>query len=1031
MRRTPTVALIALALALPTVASPSTAQAATGAHVVIEEAYLNGGSSGATYKNKYVELYNPTDAAVTLTGWSLQYRAYNSTSAAAVTALTGSIPAKGSYLIGGAANGTNGVDWTTQVTPDATTAISWSGSANGGTLFLASTTTALNPPPGSVVSDSDEIVDLFGYTKSNTYETAVESTAGTVTTAFTRTDGADTDNNDADFAPTSTFVPTNAAGTSYSAGGGTDPQPPVDKTISEIQGTGATSPLVGQTVTTTGFVTAAYPTGGFKGYVIETAGAGSHLDDSSDGLFVYSPDTVASIAIGDYVQVTGAIAEYGGLTEINVASGGLTKPDAAGLTKPVPAKVSWPTTDAGREALESMLIAPQGDFTVTDTYDTNYYGSIGLASGTTPLITPGEIAQPGTDAFTAAAAANAARAVTLDDGSSINFNTPANTSVSLPYLSLDKPVRVGASVAFTQPVIVDYRFNAWNFQPTSQLTVDNAASVQPATFANTRTAAPQVADSRLRIASFNVLNYFTTTGVEAEKRGANCTYYNDRQGNHITVNTCSAPSVRGAADATNLGRQQAKIVSAINALGADVVSLEEIENSSIAGEQRDTALSTLVAALNTAAGGTRWAFAPSPAAVPSSEDVIRTAFIYNPTTVELVGPSVIDIDTAFAKARYPLAQTFRPVGEASNAFVVIANHFKSKGSCPSDATDANADHGQGCWNPLRLDEAKALVSFADQRKSADQTDKVFLIGDLNSYTKEDPVRALTDAGYVDQGSKTGKYSYSFDGASGSLDHILTSAAASTLVTGRDIWNINAGESVALEYSRYNDNALNLYDASPYRSSDHDPVVVGYSPAKVAVAPAKVQTTTTLELSRRRASFGTPTTAVATITGATTGTVRFGFGGRTVEAPLTAGTAKITLPASLDVGRYAVTATFQGTAETLPSTAAAVELQVVRATVAAVAPRVKLTVRRGRPVTFTVRTKPIGGSLWATGTVVTFVNGKVVDTHRLVAAHHGAITITIARSVRLKLGRTFRLVTILRPTRNTDAATLAYGTLRVR
>ncbi len=104
----------------------------------------------------------------------------------------------------------------------------------------------------------------------------------------------------------------------------------------------------------------------------------------------------------------------------------------------------------------------------------------------------------------------------------------------------------------------------------------------------------------------NVLNYFPTTGADFVASGGKCTWYNDRAGNHVTVNTCTGPDgelgPRGAAEDEDLARQQAKIVSAINGLGADVVSLEEIENSAKFGEDRDAAVGTLVDALNAQAG---------------------------------------------------------------------------------------------------------------------------------------------------------------------------------------------------------------------------------------------------------------------------------------------------------------------------------------------------------------------------------------------------------------------------------------------
>jgi 5'-nucleotidase len=1025
MRRSLLVALASLALITPAIAFSAPAQAANGDHVVINEAYVNGTAAGALFKYRYVELYNPTDAPVSLADWSLQYRSGGAAATTAATAypLSGSIPAKGYYLIRGGANAsTTATDWTGSAAPDATNSGAWSGSS--GTLILASTPTALTLPLGSVVSDADQVVDLLGYGTSNTFETTAGCTPG-VAKACARTAAADTDVNAADFTAVTSFGPTNSSGATYTA----EPPPaPVAKTISEIQGTTDTSPLAGVAVTTTGFVTARYNTGGFNGYVIQSAGSGASLDDSSDALFVYSSATAGSVAIGDYVQVTGAVSEYNGLTELTVASGDLTKPDATGLTAPVAAKVSWPATDAGREALESMLIEPQGAFTVTDTYDTNYYGTVGLSASSQPLLIPTEVGRPKSAAYDTAVANNAAQAVTLDDGASTNFYYSAKTT-PLPYLSLDKPVRVGAPVTFTHPVIVDYRNKVWNLQPTQQLTVANAETVQPVTFANTRTATPAIVGGRLKLASFNVLNYFTTTGADAVAAGATCTFYDDRDGNHITVNTCDNPGVRGAADAANLARQQAKIVAAINTINADVVSLEEIENSTIAGKPRDTAVAALVAALNTAAGSTRWAYAPSPATIPAGEDVIRTAFLYNPNKVALVGDSVITADSSFDNARPSLAQGFQPVNEPTNKFVAIVNHFKSKG-CPSPALDpanpdADQNDNQGCWNALRVLEAKAVVTFANQLKTSLGTDRVFLLGDFNSYTREDPMQVFYDAGYLDQGSKTGKYTYSYGSQSGSLDHILTSPSAEQAVTGSDIWNINSGESVALEYSRFNYNITNFYDASPFRSSDHDPEIVGYNPALPTTTTTVKLSATTVKLRTTKVPYGTTLTATATVVGASSGTVRFTYDSTSAEVALVNGVASFTLPNRLAVGSHTLVASFVATSSAAGSSSAPVKFTITKAKVQVIGKSMVRISGTKKPFTFVIRTKALGAGVWASGTLKTYLHGHLVNTTSLAESDHGTKSITIPKK---KLqwyghGSSLTITTKLRGSTTTKDATV--------
>jgi 5'-nucleotidase len=822
------VAAVCVTLVATPLALMPTAEAATdGSNVVINEVYGAGGNSGAAFNTDYVELYNPTDTAIKLSGWSVQYRSATGTgNPSGVIGLTGYIGPHDHFLVGGA-TGANGAPIPE---PDsANSGVNLSGTT--GTVFLASQSAALTAPATGSITPSGSIVDVVGFGGSNTYEGTDKAIAPSTVKSISRvTEGVDTNDNKADFASTdgtatvSTYVLPDVCAD--------------DVTIAELQGEGAESPCAAadEVVTTSGVVTAAYPTGGFNGFYLQTPGTGGAVDldthTASDAVFVYlgsGVDPVDYPAVGTNVEVTGRVSEFGGLTEVSVDD--LKKdlqilPQAADPVAPV--NLYLPGSEAARESLEGMLVDPKGRYTVSDNYALNQYAEIGLARGSKPLLQPTDVALPGSDEADAVADRNTARAVTLDDGATANFFSSSNQDTPLPYLSPENPVRVGAPASFTKPVVIDYRNGAWKFQPTSQLTAANAADVQPATFANTRTAKPEPVGGDLKIASFNVLNYFTETGADWERDGGSCDYYTDRDNNVVTVDDCGAEGPRGAANTVNLLRQQEKIVAAINSLGADVLSLEEIENSAkypSEADGRDHALATLVEALNADLGRDAWAFVPSPGPRPAvaDEDVIRTAFIYKKDSAETVGTSkILTGSPAFGNAREPLAQVFRPAGGTLNQqFVVIVNHFKSKGSGVDDGT------GQGNANPDRVNQAKALVAFAQKVQADTDTKQVFLTGDFNSYTQEDPMRVLYDAGYTDIGSrKTDESTYLFDGLVGSLDHVLANSAGYAQVAGADVWNINSVEPVALEYSRYNYNATDFYAPNAFRSSDHDPLVVG-------------------------------------------------------------------------------------------------------------------------------------------------------------------------------------------------------------
>ncbi|GAA5157970.1 ExeM/NucH family extracellular endonuclease [Ornithinimicrobium tianjinense] len=778
-------ATAAASLSLAGLVSLAPLAGAAGPGLVVDEVYGGGGNSGATYTHDFVELHNTTTSAVSVDGFTVKYYSASGNLGNTCT-LSGSVAAGSRYLVQ-QAKGSGGT--TALPTPDATCSATMSGTS--GSVVLSDATGA--------------VLDTVGYGTASLRE-GTAAPALTNTTSASRTDGVDTDDNSADFT-VGTPMPQNS-------GGATPPDDPgpVEATIAQIQGTGAASPLVGQEVITSGVVTATYPTGGFNGVYLQTPGTGGAAKaagEASDGVFVYSGWMARNLQVGDCVSVEATVEEYRGLTE-------LTDAFATEITGCEPVEATQlagvPAADADKEPYEGMLVLPQGTYTITNNYQLNQYGQLGLVAGEEPLYQATEVVEPGPAAL-AYEADNQRRLITLDDGSSWDYmrNTDAKES-PLPYLSATEPMRTASQVTFEQPVILDYRFQ-WNYQPTGQV-VGATDEHDPLVTENDREVDVPEAGGNIQMAAFNVLNYFTDLGMDEE----GCDYYADMYGDPVATNYCE---VRGAWDEDSFVDQKAKILAAIGGLDAEVVALMEIENSagiSYVDHHRDWTLAELVSSLNAAEGSTRWAYAESPVVVPENEDVIRTAFIYDRTAVQALGASVIQLDDAFANARYPLAQQFKALN-TGRPFTAVANHFKSKGSGEDDGT------GQGLANPSREAQAAALTSWVEEMFGDEAT---FLLGDFNAYSKETPVQIIEDAGYtnvVKQYEPTSA-SYQFSGRLGSLDHVFANAEAMRLVTGAGIWDINGDESIAFQYSRRLYNVVDFYAPDQFASSDHDPAVVG-------------------------------------------------------------------------------------------------------------------------------------------------------------------------------------------------------------
>jgi 5'-nucleotidase len=577
-------------------------------------------------------------------------------------------------------------------------------------------------------------------------------------------------------------------------------------TIASVQGTGDATPLGTDPVTVEGIVTAYYASpSNYRGLYLEAADpAAEGPEGASDGIFVYFNAANPAVSIGDRIQVTGVPGEFQNQTQLSAT-------DAANYTiveagAGLPAAVDLPDTVLGsaREAYEGMLVQPSGSYVLASTHELYNFGSLWLSAGQAS-VTPTEVADAGSAEAVALAAENAARRILVDDGYSIRVDNAQHVG-DQPYLTADTVVRLGDTmVPPAVPMVLGYGFSQWRLQPQVPLTDASDPAYKP-TFvaANPRPDAAPSVGGDVQFGSFNVFNYFTTLS---------------------SVN----PDARGAATAAQLDIQRSKIVSAINGLGADVVALEEVENNVEYGETVDTALADLVAGLNDAAGAGTWAYVPTPDALatPGATDVITTAIIYKPSLVEPVGDSFADTDDVWDIARKPVAQTFDIGGRT---VTVIANHLKSK-SPPEGGGTEPAD-GQGFFNAERVAEANRLVQWIGDIAADDEKgDDVILLGDFNAYGQEDPAQVLTAAGLTDlvPSQTDDQYTYSFNGMLGSLDHAFVTPSLAGAVTGVGVWGINSAEWGDRGYMFGATEA-----GTPFRSSDHDPIVLGIDAAAVPV-----------------------------------------------------------------------------------------------------------------------------------------------------------------------------------------------------
>ncbi|MFT5589936.1 MAG: putative extracellular nuclease [Bradyrhizobium sp.] len=619
--------------------------------------------------------------------------------------------------------------------------------------------------------------------------------------------------------------------------------------INEVQGAGKLSALAGQLVSVRGVVTGDFQRANqLNGFFIQQP-VPDQDGKTSEGIFVYAPASATPVAAGQYVQVSGTVEEFkSGSTDPERATriSQLSRVDVCGAGPIIKArKLDLPVASLDElEALEGMLVEITRPLTVTDTYTLGRYGELRLSAN-------GRLYQqnnhPTLTGRAAIADLNARSQILLDDGAAISNPTP------IPYLTASDSSgtrRVGDMVTNLRGVLT-WGFDAWRIEP-----------IQTPTFtpANARTNAPAAVGGRLRAGSLNVLNYFTTLNQ------------------------------RGANSAVELVRQRDKLVTTIAGLDADVLGLMEIENNPT------VSLTDLIAAVNAKMGANTYALVNS--GTPGT-DAIKVAVIYKPARVNLVGQPQVPTDPDFSVdggLRPPVAQRFAAI-DNNGSFWFVVNHLKSKGSCPSGAGSVDRDDGQGCWNVSRVRQASALNKWVGQLVTSSGEADVLMVGDFNAYLNEDPIKTIESAGYEDLLKRlpaTDRYTYVFNGESGALDHGLASSKLVSQVSGVTVWHINADEPIALDYNT-GFKTDDRYAVTPFRSSDHDPVLVGLNLTADAAIVEPVLSATLPTVGQ--AGLATTVSDISAILskGATSGTlsINWGDGSATRVLALNATTASFT------------------------------------------------------------------------------------------------------------------------------------------
>lgn len=539
--------------------------------------------------------------------------------------------------------------------------------------------------------------------------------------------------------------------------------------LSSIQGSQLQSPLSGTRQRVVAIVSHMTPSTGL--FIEQPLADGDPA--TSDAIWIEDSRIGDTLKIGDQVLFEGTVAELGFAPHSLTALTALTGFVVCAENQPLPLhETGLPLSESQREALEGMRVQMQQNLVVTNVRDARTRNQVSLSLGAR-LTAATELLPPGAEALKISNQ-NQDRQIVLQwtdysDGSL--FDATADD------------ILVNDGIFQFSGVLSDSRHQ--------YVVITESLGWLPAIH---KLPVPPPRQGNLRIGSLNVLNYFNGDGLGG-----------------------GFPTDRGARTLQDFELQRRKLVSAIIAMNPDVLGVMEIEND---GYGPESAIRDLAAALNRENPNDDWQIA-----LPQTERLgggpISVGILYKDKSVKALGPANTLDSGAFARrSRQPLAQRFAH-NASDESFLVVVNHFKSKGSCPESGPESNQGDGQACWNPMRVASADELDQWLNSLRNILDEPRIVVLGDFNAMRMEDPIQLMNDRGWIDQVAQFShqpQHTYNFRGAAGTLDYIFTSVALNPFIVDARVWPINADYPIG-----------GIENGAEYvRSSDHDPVIADFN-----------------------------------------------------------------------------------------------------------------------------------------------------------------------------------------------------------